>query len=130
MTYEQLYEYYSTLRDKRVLTAKLCCEEARFDAEARVEMVDMILDAIDKQIAVKPRKTETIYGVDGCGEVTNKLVLYTCPICDEPIHVGRGCSNNNCRQTIDWSPEKQILKNAKVLQIPKPRIVGEEGDEE
>lgn len=43
MTYEQLYEYCSTLRDKRVLTAKLCCEEARFDAEARVEMVDMIL---------------------------------------------------------------------------------------
>lgn len=62
--------------------------------------------AIDKQTTKKPRKTETIYGVDGCGEVTNKLVLYTCPVCDEPIHVGRGCSNNECLQKIDWSDEE------------------------
>lgn len=94
------------------------------------EGLKLIADALKKQIPKRPRKTETVYGVDGCGEVTSKLVLYTCPVCDEPIHVGRGCSNNNCRQTIDWSPEKQILKNAKVLKIPKPRIVGEEGDEE
>lgn len=67
MTYEQLYEYYSTLRDKRVLTAKLCCEEARFDAEARVEMVDMVLDAIDKQIAKKPKHEHLNFYCPNCG---------------------------------------------------------------
>lgn len=65
-------------------------------------------NALVKQIPKTPRKTETVYGVDGCGEVTNKLVLYTCPVCDEPIHVGRGCSNNKCRQAIDWSDEDDI----------------------
>lgn len=65
--------------------------------------LDMALETIDKQIPKRPRKIETIYGIDGCGEITNKLVLYTCPVCDEPIHVGRGCSNNECLQKIDWS---------------------------
>lgn len=69
---------------------------------------EIAIEAMEKQIPKKPRKTETIYGVDGCGETTNKLVLYTCPICDEPIHVGRGCSNNECRQAIDWSDEDDI----------------------
>lgn len=73
-----------------------------------IEWATMCAEAIEKQIPKKPRKTETVYGVDGCGEVTNKLVLYTCPVCDEPIHVGRGCSNNDCLQRIDWSDEDDI----------------------
>lgn len=94
------------------------------------EAKEMLGQLVERHTPKKPKKTETVYGVDGCGETTNKLILFTCPVCDEPIHVGRGCSNNDCRQAIDWSPEKQILKNAKALQIPRPRIVEEEGDEE
>lgn len=125
MTYEEAMDRCVIIRD-----TLLSMDLTIVSNVDNIEWATMCAEAIEKQMPKKPQKTETVYGVDGCGEATNKLVLYTCPVCDEPIHVGRACSNNDCRQAIDWSPEKQILKNAKVLQIPRPRIVEEEGDEE
>lgn len=31
-----------------------------------------------------------------------------CPVCEGPVERGKGCSNNDCRQAIDWSEENDI----------------------
>lgn len=94
MTYEEALRFAECLKNNWTINFS--------DME---DFCNIATECINKQIYKKPRKTETIYGVDGCGEVTNKLILYTCPACDEPIHVGRGCSNNECRQAIDWGKD-------------------------
>lgn len=100
-----------TLKEAMDLVVDCKCFDSTFECgydstcEKCTEAFEMVKEALEKHIPKTPRKTETVYGVDGCGEVTNKLVLYTCPICDEPIQVGRGCSNNDCLQRIDWSDE-------------------------
>lgn len=103
-TLDKLYEEYGFRDSKEVYTnGSELIQMYRVKQWFELNRYD---EAIEKQIPKKPRKAETIYGVDGCGETTNKLVLYTCPVCDEPIHVGRGCSNNDCLQRIDWSEEE------------------------
>lgn len=49
------------------------------------------IDAIDKQIPKKP-----ITFTNGTRD------YYVCPCCNKLVSYLHGCSNNDCRQAIDW----------------------------
>jgi len=53
------------------------------------------LEALDKQIPKKPTPF-----INDNGDTPHQA--YRCPICHEEVLKGDGCSNNDCRQCIDW----------------------------
>lgn len=56
----------------------------------------MIAKALEKQIPKKPLR---YIDLDRVGYSA------WCPVCEGPVERGKGCSNNDCRQAIDWSEE-------------------------
>lgn len=58
---------------------------------------DELIKAYEKQMPKKPTHTYRRLGyiVEGC-----------CPVCGESVSFGSCCSNNDCRQAIDWSEEE------------------------
>lgn len=62
---------------------------------------DLIQELIDKQIPKKPISETEEFGGDEHG--TMFITMPTCPNCHENVYFDRCCSNNECRQALDWS---------------------------
>lgn len=60
---------------------------------------------IDRQNPKKPIEIHEIRSMDNEGNVTCEAVYYRCPVCNKSVQIDRGCSNNECRQAIDWAKD-------------------------
>lgn len=67
--------------------------------------MDEIEEALHKQIPKRPIEKHEIRSMDNEGNVTCEAVYFRCPVCNKSVQINRGCSNNDCRQAIDWSDE-------------------------
>lgn len=84
MTYEEALEYAKGglevyLKDYPELTAQ-------------IEFQKLGIEALERAIPKKPFVEPYFYGK-----------YYRCPTCGRMVEKNKCCSNNNCRQRIDWS---------------------------
>lgn len=84
MTYEEAIE---RLRN-RYFTVSMCIDAN--DAIKENMAIDMAIEALEKQIPMKP-----IF----------KELDYYCPTCGKYVEQGRRCAKIACGQAIDWSEE-------------------------
>ena len=63
------------------------------------------MDCIEKQMPKKPIEIHEIRSMDNEGNVTCEAVYFRCPVCNKSVQIDRGCSNNECRQAIDWGKD-------------------------
>lgn len=85
----------------------MCCwcnddAECIYYSEKRTDLCEecefyVALKCIEKQIREKPLR---YIDLDRVGYSA------WCPVCEGPVERGKGCSNNDCRQAIDWSEEE------------------------
>lgn len=65
------------------------------------ECRDVLQELVDKATPKKPIKEEL---VDFCED---DFTRYSCPICNYTLKTNHSCSNNECRQAIDWSKDER-----------------------
>lgn len=61
------------------------------DSSKYMSAMDLVEFALEKQIAKKPIVEPYFYGK-----------YYRCPTCGRMVEKNKCCSNNDCRQCIDW----------------------------
>lgn len=57
----------------------------------------LLKELVDKATPKKPIK-RVLKRFEG-----DRCIVDVCPICDSELYYGQSCSNNKCRQAIDWS---------------------------
>lgn len=72
---------------------------------SNIEWITMCAEAIEKQIPKKPIEIHEIRSMDNKGNVTCEAIYFRCPVCNKSVQINRGCSNNECRQAIDWGKD-------------------------
>lgn len=98
--YQEAYD--DVLWSNEVDTFRIDPTKTRDEKRAQRETnFQLLQELVSKAIPITPLAEEEFveYGDDDCGT----QVRYYCPICHREVYIGQSCSNNECRQALDWS---------------------------
>ena len=109
ITYSEAIErlkYMKIKAEVALSTTKCTCSWAKESVKGTIMALDMAINALEKQIPKKPRKSDSYIGV------LKRVYAYVCPTC------GNACLEKymnerqntmfcwNCGQKLDWSDEE------------------------
>lgn len=97
----EVNEYQEALDSRKEAYENLCGQFAMEKDNIFYEEFDVLQELVDRATPKKPIKEEL---VDFCED---DFTRYSCPICNYTLKTNHSCSNNECRQAIDWSKDER-----------------------